>query len=334
MSEGVIGLPVALDAMGGDQGPAPLVGGAVRAVARGIPVLLVGDRAALEPLVPAGVDLPIRHAPTAVEMGEAPATAVRRKPTSSIVMAVGALRDGDACAAVSCGHTGATMAAALFGMGRLPRVSRPALATVVPRADGGKLVLLDLGANVDSRPEHLAQFAVMGACFARVAVGLDDPRVGLLSNGAEPGKGNELVREAAPLLAQLPLRFVGNIEPEAALRGGCEVLVCDGFVGNIMLKTVEATAAVVSRVLRDEVARRLSTRIGARLLGGILGRFRDRTDAQSVGVALLLGVPGVVVAGHGRSDERAVEHAIELAWRSAKNGLGPAVGAAITDALG
>ena len=267
-------------------------------------------------------------------MAEAPATAVRRKPGSSIVQSIGAVREGAACAAVSCGHTGATMAAALFGLGRLPEVSRPALATVVPRADGGLLVLLDLGANVDARPEHLAQFALMGEAFARTALELPAPRVGLLSNGSEDGKGNELVRLSHPLIAQLPLAFVGNVEPQDALAGGCEVLVCDGFVGNIMLKTVEATAAVVGRILREEVSSRLSTRIGARLAGGVLKRFRDRTDAQTVGGALLLGVPGVVVVGHGRSDERAVSAALQLAHRAHGQGLGDAVASAISDAMG
>ncbi len=320
--------------MGGDHGCAVLVEGAQRAAAAGVPVLLVGDEAQLGPLQRRGALLPVRHAADVIGMAEAPALAVRRKPQASVVRAITAVNDGLACAAVSCGSTGATMTAALLHLGRAPGIERPALATVVPRSDGGRLVLLDLGANVDSKPEHLAQFALMGEALARTLLEMDQPRVGLLSNGSEEGKGNELVRAASPLIAALSLEYVGNIEPEDALRGHCDVLVCDGFVGNIMLKTVEATAAVVGRILREEVSSRLSSRIGARLASGVMGRFRDRTDAQTVGGALLLGVNGAIVVGHGRSDARAVEAAVTLAWRTAEGGLHQRVSTAIAHNLG
>jgi phosphate acyltransferase len=324
---------VALDAMGTDLGPAALVAGAVDAVRSGVSVLLVGDEAVLRPLVPAGVALPVLHAAETIGMAEAPAVAVRRKPDSSLVRAVEAVAEGRAGAVVSCGNTGAAMAAALFRLGRLEGVERPALTTVAPRADGGQLVLLDLGANADCRPRHLAQFAVMGDVFARVALDLERPRVGLLSNGEEDGKGNELVRGARPLLAELDLDFVGNIEPTGAFGGGCDVLVTDGFTGNVMLKTVEATAQVVSNLLRAEARGAVSRAVGARLLAPLLRRFRDRTDARAVGGALLLGVKGVVVVGHGRSDARAVASALRHAAGFQGSGLVDRTGAAIERAL-
>lgn len=319
--------------MGTDLGPGPLVAGAVDAVRSGVSVLLVGDAAVLRPLVPAGVDLPVLHATETVGMAEAPAVAVRRKPDSSVVRAVEAVADGRAGAVVSCGSTGAAMAAALFRLGRLDGVERPALTAIAPRADGGRLVLLDLGANADCKPVHLAQFAVMGAVLARTALDLGRPRVGLLSNGAEPGKGNELVRSATPLLEQLGLDFVGNVEPTGAFGGDCDVLVTDGFTGNVMLKTVEATAQVVGNLLRAEAKGAVSRAVGARLIAPLLRRFRERTDARAVGGALLLGVKGVVVVGHGRSDARAVASAVRHAAGFAHSGLVSQTGAAIERAL-
>ncbi len=318
---------VAFDAMGSDLGPGAMVAGAVQAAQDGVSVLLVGDEAVLGPLLPPRVDLPILHAPQVVEMGEAPVVAVRSKRDSSLVRAVQAVRDGRAAAVVSCGSTGAAMAAALFELGRLGGVDRPALTTVAPRADGGRLVLLDLGANADCQPRHLAQFAVMGDTFARVALGLDHPRVGLLANGEEEGKGNDLVRRAAPLIAALPLDYAGLVEPTGAFRGACDVLVTDGFTGNVMLKTVEATADVVAQLLRAEVSASLRGRVSGRLLAPLLRDFRARTDARAVGGALLLGVQGVVVVGHGRSDATAARSALGHAAAFAGSGLVARTGA-------
>lgn len=325
--------PVALDAMGTDLGPRPLVAGATQAVRDGIPVVLVGDEKVLLPLVPAGVRLPVQHAGEVIGMAEAPAVAVRRKPDSSVSGAIEMVASGQARAVVSCGNTGAAMAAALLRLGRIEGVERPALTTIAPRADGGRLVLLDLGANADCRPQHLVQFALMGAVFARFALGLERPRVGLLSNGEEVGKGNELVRMTGPLLAALDLDFVGNIEPPGAFGGDCDVLVTDGFTGNVMLKTVEATAQVVTNLLRAETRGAVSRAVGARLLAPLLRRFRERTDARAVGGALLLGVKGVVVVGHGRSDARAVASALRHAAGLAESGLGGRMDGAIQRAL-
>jgi glycerol-3-phosphate acyltransferase PlsX len=213
------------------------------------------------------------------------------------------------------------MASALYVLGRLEGVDRPPLATVVPRKDGGQLVLLDLGANVDCKPAHLAQFAVLGDAYARAVLGIARPRVGLLANGEERGKGNEQVRAAWPEVDALDLHFVGNVEPLGALRGECDVLVCDGFDGNVMLKTVEGTVEVMGRILREEIRRRPSAQIGAWLLGGAWRRFRQRTTYDSVGGALLLGVQGVAVVGHGRADARAVASAIRYAHSCVQAGL-------------
>jgi glycerol-3-phosphate acyltransferase PlsX len=213
------------------------------------------------------------------------------------------------------------MASALHVLGTVAGIDRAPLATVVPRRDGGQLVLLDLGANVDCKAAHLAQFALLGDAYARAVLRLEEPRVGLLANGDEPGKGNTQVRAAWPEIAALGLNFVGNVEPLGALRGECDVLVCDGFVGNVMLKTVEGTVEVLARVLREEIRRRPSARVGAWLLAGAFRRFRQRTTYDAVGGALLLGVNGVAVVGHGRADARAVASAVRYAFACAEAGL-------------
>ncbi len=312
-------LPVALDAMGGDRGPAVNVAGALRAHRSGIPVLLVGDETKLRQ--PRRGALPVLHAPESIGMDEGAARSVRAKPGSSIRAAIEAIKDGTACAAVSCGNTGAFMAAATLLLGRIEGVDRPAITTVVPRTDGGRLVILDLGANTDPKPEHLSQFARLGDAFARVVLDLERPRIGLLSNGEEPSKGNDLVRAAHALLRELPLDFVGNVEPRQAFHGGCDVLVCDGFVGNVMLKSIEATAEAVGGILRREILQHPSSRFGAWLLQGALARVRKQTAYSSIGGALLLGVDGVVVVAHGRSDATAVSGAIAHAHRCAREDL-------------
>lgn len=314
---------VALDAFGGDRAPDAIVEGAVLASRQGTRVLLVGDADKLRGKVPRGMD--VVHAPEVVGMDEPASTPIRKKPGASIRRIFELVRDGQAVAAVTCGHSGAAMAAALHVLGPVPGVDRPPLCTVVPRKDGGQLVLLDLGANVDCKPAHLAQFAVLGDAYARAVLGLQRPRVGLLANGEEPGKGNLQVRAAWPELEALDLEFVGNVEPLGALRGECDVLVCDGFVGNVMLKTVEGTVEVVGRVLREEIRRRPGAQLGAWLLGGAIRRFRQRTTYDAVGGALLLGVEGVAIVGHGRADARAVASAIRYARSCAEAGLVPAL---------
>jgi phosphate acyltransferase len=305
--------------MGGDRGPDVTIEGAYRAHRAGIPVLLVGDETKLRQ--PKKGALPVLHAPESIAMDEGAAKSVRSKPHSSIRGAIEAIKNGTACAAVSCGNTGAFMAAATLILGRIEGVDRPAITTVVPRTDGGRLVILDLGANTDPKPENMAQFARLGDAFARVVLGLERPRIGLLSNGEEASKGNELVRAAYERLQALPIHFVGNIEPRGAFHGQCDVLVCDGFVGNVMLKSIEATAEVVGGILRREILQHPSSRFGAWLLQGALARVRRQTAYSSIGGALLLGVDGVVVVAHGRSDATAVSGAIAHAHRCVQEDL-------------
>ena len=326
-------LPIALDAMGGDNAPVATVAGACRAVRAGIPVILVGDKAALKPLIPKGVKLPIAHTQQHVGMDESPSAAVRSKKDASIRVAARLVADGKASAVVGFGNTGALMAACLMELGRLDGVHRPAVITTLPRSDGGQLVVLDLGANVDCKPEHLGQFGVMGHVFAQDVLQITTPRVGLLSNGEEDGKGNEQVRAALPVLESMPIHFIGQVEPNDALHGGCEVVVCDGFVGNVMLKSVEAAIGVAGKVLKEEILRRPDAKLGARLLRSAFQRYRKRTSASGVGGAFLLGVKGTVLVGHGRADAASVLSAIKVAKNAVREGLTDHIGAALSDAL-
>ena len=266
-------------------------------------------------------------------MDDKASSVLRSKTDASINVAVREVAAGRASAVVTCGHSGAAMVAAVKGLGRLEGVDRPALVTVVPRADGGEAVLLDLGANVDCRPEQLAQFALMGEAYARAVLGLECPRVGLLSNGSERGKGNIQVRAALPLLEALPIEFVGPIEPFEAFHGGADVVVCDGFVGNVMLKTVEATADVTLSLMQREIARMPHWRLGARFLRSAMRRFRSRTSASAYGGALLLGVNGVVVVAHGRSDKDAVDSALKVARRCVEQDVVGAVAKALSGVM-
>lgn len=312
--------PVAVDAMGGDDAPDAVIEGAIAAVREGIDVLLVGDEKAIRPRLPRWNAPRVVHAPDVVSMDEVAAHAVRRKEGASVRVALREVAAGRACAAVSCGHTGATLVAAIFDLGVLDDVERPALASVLPRSDGGRLVMLDAGANVDCRPEMLATFAILGASYAE-ALGVDRPRIGLLSNGEEDSKGNMQVRATLPLIRSLPLNTVGPVEPHQALQGECDVLVCDGFVGNILLKAAEASVTTVQHLLREEIARRPSGVAGAWLLKGAFERFRRRVAWDAYGGAILLGTRGVVVAGHGRSTPSAVTASIRMASNAAAEGL-------------
>ncbi len=325
--------PIALDAMGGDNAPAAIVAGASRAVRAGIPVILVGDKAVIKPHLPKGSKIKIVHAAESIGMAESPSSAVRAKKDASIRVANRLVADGKASAVVGFGNTGALMAASLIELGRIEGVDRPAVITTLPRSDGGQLVLLDLGANVDCKPSHLGQFAVMGHVFAQDVLQIETPRVGLLSNGEEEGKGNEQVRAAMPVLSSLPIEFVGPVEPNFALHGGCEVVVCDGFVGNVMLKSVEAAIGVAGKVLKEEILRRIDAKLGARLLRGALQRYRKRTSSSGVGGAFLLGVNGTVLVGHGAADAAAVLSAIKRAHRAAEEGLTDHIGQAISAVL-
>jgi glycerol-3-phosphate acyltransferase PlsX len=315
---------VALDAMGGDRGPEVTVEGAVTAArelrAR---VLLVGDEAVLRKELArhdvAGLAVEVRHAPEAVEMGESPMAAVRRKKHSSIRIGLEAVKRGEAEAFVSAGNTGAVMAAALLVLNPLPGVERPAIAVVVPTVSG-RAVLLDAGANVDCKARHLVQFAIMGNVYARDVLGQGRPRVGLLSIGEEESKGNELTREAfKELEGEASLHFIGNVEGRDLFGGGADVVVCDGFTGNVALKISEGLVDAMFHLLREEVTTDLQGRLGSLLLKPSLRRFKRRIDSAEFGGAPLLGVAGVCIISHGRSTAKAIKNAIRAAGDCVSN---------------
>jgi glycerol-3-phosphate acyltransferase PlsX len=305
--------------MGGDEAPTHIVDGALAAVRHfDLGVTLVGPSARLEEELTRhpGADLRrvrIVHADTVVEMAESPAAALRRKPTASIRVAAEVVARGEAAALFSAGHTGATVMAAHGAFGMLPGADRPALAATVPTR-GRPAALLDVGASVECRPQHLLQFAVMGTVYARVAFGLDQPRVALLSIGEEATKGNELTREAHRLLRASPLAFIGNIEAKDLYSGAADIIVCDGFTGNIALKVSEGLVEMVEELLSEEMPR-----VGALLTRRALRRFRRRVDYSEYGGAPLLGLAGIVIVGHGRSSAKAVRNAVAMAYRFASS---------------
>jgi glycerol-3-phosphate acyltransferase PlsX len=313
-------LRIAIDAMGGDDAPASIVSGALVA-ARHLQVglLLVGARPVLERELArhpgiGSLDVELLDAADRIEMAESAAMALRRKPRASIRVAAEAVRDGRAAALFSAGHTGASVMAAHAVFGRLPGVDRPALATIIPTRQQ-PAVLLDSGATVECRPHHLVQFAVMGAAFARVALGCADPRIGLLSVGEEESKGNELTREAHQLLKQAPIRFVGNVEGRHVYAGDADVIVCDGFTGNVTLKTSEGLVETVEQLLREELSSTFGTRVGYLLSRKAYRRFRKRLDYSEYGGAPLVGLNGLCIVGHGRSSPKAVRNAVAMAAR-------------------
>jgi glycerol-3-phosphate acyltransferase PlsX len=317
---------IALDAMGGDRGPKVNVEAAVLAAREsGTAVTLVGDETVLAEQLAghqaAGLPVTIRHAPEAVGMGESPVAALRRKKRSSVRIGLELVRHGEADGFVSAGNTGAVMATALMVLGALPGVERPAIAVVMPTVTG-RVVMLDVGANVDCRARHLLQFAVMGHVYARDILGVSAPRLGLLSIGEEESKGNELTREAFKELEDRGgLNFLGNIEGRDVFSGGADVVVCDGFTGNVALKISEGLADALFHLLREELQRDLLARTGSVLLLPAFRRFRRRVDYSEAGGAPLLGVDGVCVISHGRSTAKAIKNAIRVAADCAGNQL-------------
>jgi glycerol-3-phosphate acyltransferase PlsX len=319
-------LRIAIDAMGGDEAPAGIIGGALVA-ARHLQVglLLVGVRRAIERELSrhpgaSWLDVEIADTPDRIEMEEPAAAALRQKPTASIRVAAEAVAAGRADALFSAGHTGASLMAAHAAFGRLPGVDRPALATIIPTRRG-PAVLLDSGATVECRPQHLVQFAIMGSAYARVALGCPTPRVGLLSIGAEESKGNELTREAHQLLKSAPVRFVGNVEGPAVFAGDADVIVCDGFTGNITLKVSEGLVETVEGLLHDELSATFGTRVGYLLSRQAYRRFRRRLDYSEYGGAPLVGLNGLCIVGHGRSSPKAVRNAVAMAARGVSERL-------------
>jgi len=313
---------VAVDAMGGDFAPRALVDGALAAARHfDLGVALVGRRDAIDAELQRHPDrdrdrLRVIDAADVVSMDEAPSAALRRKPNASIRVAAAMVARGDAAALFSAGHTGATVMAAHAAFGMLAGVDRPALAATVPTPNR-PAILLDVGASVECRPQHLLQFALMGDVYARVALGLDRPRIGLLSIGEEASKGNELTRDAHRLLRASPLAFTGNVEARDVYTGQADVVVCDGFTGNVVLKVSEGLVDVVERLLTDELSSTITMRVGSLIARRALRHFRRRVDYSEYGGAPLLGVAGVAIVGHGRSSAKAVRNAVVMAYRFA-----------------
>ena len=310
--------------MGGDLAPSAVVDGAVAAARHlGVQIALVGSSAALEQALAPHPDwsrlgVEIVDAPDVIAMTDRPAAALRRKPRASIRVAAELVAGGKAAALFSAGHTGATVMAAYAGFGLLPGVDRPALAAVMPTRTT-PAVLLDAGASVECRPQHLLQFALMGSVYARAALGVAKPRVGLLSIGEEETKGNELTVEAHRLLKAAVPEFIGNIEGREIYGGAADVIVCDGFTGNVVLKTSEGLMEAVEALLGDELRSTFSSHVGYLLSRRAFRRFRRRVDYSEYGGALLLGVAGLAVVGHGRSSAKAVRNGIAMAHRLASS---------------
>ncbi len=306
---------IAIDAFGGDHAPTAIVAGAMEA-AKEYPqasITLVGDEAQIKMLLSKGepsANLFVRHAPEMIATDDEPVRAIRRKKGASMVVAATMVREKEADAIISAGNTGALMAAGLLIVGRLPGISRPALAPMIPTMDGIGVLALDLGANMDASAEQLLEYAVMGSLYRKEVQNMSQPRVGLLNVGTEPGKGNEVTKTAYALLESAPIRFVGNVEARDVLNGVCDVLVCDGFVGNIMLKSLEGTASTIFSALKTEFTRNFVTKLAAALLRPGLRKFRNKMDYKEVGAAPMLGLSGIVMKSHGSSDARAIKNAV------------------------
>jgi len=319
---------IVLDAMGSDNAPSVDVEGGVRASRRfDQEIILVGRQAEIEAELAkhntAGLAISVIHADQVIGMDEHPSRAVRNKPESSMVVGMKLVREGHADAFVSMGNSGGVLASALTSEGRLGRIKgirRPAISSVIPTLTGC-CFMLDIGANTDCRPEWLAQFAVMGSIYAERVLGIDNPRVALLSNGEEAIKGNKIVQEAHPLLRRLNLNFVGNVEGKDLPAGAADVIVADGFVGNVALKIAEGVANMLLTLIRREIKASLVTTVGGLLARPALRRVGKVLDYREYGGAPLLGVNGVVIIGHGRSDALAVENAVRVAIEAVDAGV-------------
>lgn len=316
---------IVLDGMGSDHYPGPEVTAAVAAARQfGVEVLLVGREDLLEPaleaLSPGQSPVRIIHAPEALEMGDKPAASARGKGMNSMAVGMDLVKSGEADAFVTAGSTGGAMASALFRLGRLRGVKRPALAAAIP-VRNGVAVVLDIGANTECKPEYLVQFAVMGSVYAEKVTGVRSPRVGLLSNGEEAGKGNDLVKETYPLLQASKLNFIGNVEGKELFGGAADVVVTDGFTGNVLLKSSEAVAKLLTELIRDEIKASPVTALGGLLARPAFAKVRKVLDPAEHGAATLLGVNGLVFIGHGRSDAKALTSAVRVARQAVESGL-------------
>lgn len=318
-------MPIVLDAMGSDNYPEPEIHGAIKAAEDlNIEIILVGQKELLEKKVNSlnSKNLPIKieHAPDIVDMEDKVVESSRQKPNNSMAVGLDLVRNGKAEAFVTAGNTGGAMFNALRKLGRFKGVSRPGLAGVLP-VKNGHSVIIDIGANVDCRPEFLLQFAIMGSVYAEKVLNIKNPRIGLISNGEEPGKGNQLVKDTFPLLSNSGLNFIGNIEGKEFYGGEVDVAITDGFTGNVMIKASEAVAKLILDTLKQELISSTRTKIGALLAKPAFKQIRKLLDPSEIGAVPLLGINGLVFVGHGRSDAQAITNAIKVTHQAIKSNL-------------
>lgn len=315
---------IAIDAMGGDHAPQAIVQGALLAANEwdDIEIILVGDPNVIgqhvQSLPP---NLRIEPASEVIAADDEPAKAIRRKKDASMVVAGRMVKEQTADAMISAGNTGALMATGLLIIGRMKGIERPALAPMIPTMDGQGVLALDLGANMDSSAEHLLQYAIMGSIYREKVHGMQRPRVGLLNVGTEEMKGNELVKQTFPLLKEAPIHFIGNVEARDVLQGNCDVLVCDGFVGNILLKTLEGTAGAIMKELKQQFMSSFMSKLAAAILKPRLKQFAAKMDYTEHGAAPLLGINGICMKSHGSSNATAIKNAVRQTRNALKNNL-------------
>ena len=324
-------MKIVVDAMGGDHAPAVVVEGAVQAARDlDLEIILVGRQEAVQPVLAeydtAGLAISLHHASQVIEMDDHPAAAVKAKKDSSMVVAMEYVKRGDADAFFTAGNSGGALAAALFRLGRIRGIKRPALSTIFPsQTPQGHCFLLDIGANADCKPEYLVQFAHMGSIYAERVLGVSNPRVAIVSNGEEEGKGNQLVQEAAPILRASKLNFVGNAEGRDIPAGLADVVVTDGFTGNVIIKLAEGVSKLLLDVLKEELTSSNLSKMGALLAKPAFDKVKSRLDYREYGGAPLLGVDGAVIIGHGRSDARAIRNGIRVAAQTVENAVVDAI---------
>ncbi len=329
-------MKITLDAMGGDNAPAAAVEGAVWAARDfGITVQLVGRPEEIEAELSkhntSGLDLPILPASQVIEMGEPPAKAVKNKKDSSMVVGLRGLKAGECDAFVSAGNSGGVLASALFGLGRIHGIKRPALSTIFPNnSKYGHCFLLDVGANTDVRPEYLLQFGLMGSIYAERVMGISTPRVALLSTGEEEDKGSQLIKETTPMFKATHLNFIGNVEGRDIPTGRADVIVTDGFTGNVLIKGVEGAAFFIMRILKQEIKSRPLAWVGAALAWGALQALKKKLDYREFG-GILLGVNGVVIIAHGSADAYSIRNAIRTAKQAAENNIVHAIESGLSE---
>ncbi|GGD42105.1 phosphate acyltransferase [Malaciobacter pacificus] len=314
-------LRIAIDAMGGDFGPTPIIEGLVAALKKNnnFTAIAVGDKQQLLPLIPQNFlsRIEIVHTEDVISMSDSATDALKRKE-STIYKAIDLVKEGNADAVVSAGHSGASMSLATLRIGRIKGVSRPAIATLMPTSENQNTLVLDVGANVDSDSKNLFEFAVMGQTYAQYALQQDEPIVGLLSNGEEESKGNEVTKEAYKLISRLP-NFAGNVEGSDIFKGTVDVVVCDGFVGNILLKTAEGVADTIGKIIKKNLKRSLISIAGAVLMRKVFKNLKVRVDYAEYGGAPLLGVKAPVIIAHGKSNPKAIQNAIFQAINAASS---------------